>query len=95
MRPRDVVVDLVADLLGALGLETVFTSAGTGGVVDVTASERVRRRLLDRVPAELRAGRPRRGERAHVVVAALLEQPERYRPNGARCADDTDPLLRH
>ncbi|MCC6552818.1 MAG: restriction endonuclease [Polyangiaceae bacterium] len=31
--------DLVRDLLDALGLETVFSSAGTGGVVDVTARD--------------------------------------------------------
>lgn len=31
--------DLIADLLGSLGLETVFSSAGTGGVVDVTARD--------------------------------------------------------
>ena len=31
--------DLVRDLLESLGLETVFSSAGTGGVVDVTARD--------------------------------------------------------
>lgn len=31
--------DLIGDLLGSLGLETVFSSAGTGGVVDVTARD--------------------------------------------------------
>ncbi|MEJ7734656.1 MAG: restriction endonuclease [Polyangiaceae bacterium] len=31
--------DLLKDLLGALGLETVFSSAGTGGVLDVTARD--------------------------------------------------------
>jgi hypothetical protein len=31
--------DLITDLLGSLGLETVFSSAGTGGVVDVTARD--------------------------------------------------------
>jgi restriction endonuclease Mrr len=35
----DEFVDLVKDLLQALGLETVFSSAGTGGVVDVTARD--------------------------------------------------------
>lgn len=35
----DEFVDLLAELLGALGLETVFSSAGTGGVVDVTARD--------------------------------------------------------
>jgi restriction endonuclease Mrr len=35
----DEFVDLVTDLLSALGLETVFSSAGTGGVVDVTARD--------------------------------------------------------
>jgi restriction endonuclease Mrr len=35
----DEFVDLVTDLLGALGLETVFSSAGTGGVVDITARD--------------------------------------------------------
>lgn len=31
--------DLITDLLTALGLETVFSSAGTGGVIDVTARD--------------------------------------------------------
>lgn len=31
--------DLLKDLLEALGLETVFSSAGTGGVIDVTARD--------------------------------------------------------
>jgi hypothetical protein len=31
--------DTVKDLLAALGLETVFSSAGTGGVLDVTARD--------------------------------------------------------
>jgi hypothetical protein len=31
--------DLVRDLLDALGLETVFSSAGTGGVIEVTARD--------------------------------------------------------
>jgi hypothetical protein len=31
--------DLITELLGALGLETVFSSAGTGGIVDVTARD--------------------------------------------------------
>lgn len=31
--------DLITELLGSLGLETVFSSAGTGGVVDVTARD--------------------------------------------------------
>ncbi len=31
--------DLIGDLLSSLGLETVFSSAGTGGVVDVTARD--------------------------------------------------------
>jgi len=35
----DEFIDLVTDLLAALGLETVFSSAGTGGVVDVTARD--------------------------------------------------------
>jgi hypothetical protein len=35
----DEFADLVGDLLGALGLETVFSSMGTGGVVDVTARD--------------------------------------------------------
>lgn len=35
----DEFVDLINDLLKALGLETVFSSAGTGGVVDVTARD--------------------------------------------------------
>jgi restriction endonuclease Mrr len=35
----DEFVDLIKDLLDALGLETVFSSAGTGGVVDVTARD--------------------------------------------------------
>jgi restriction system protein len=35
----DEFVDVVKDLLEALGLETVFSSAGTGGVLDVTARD--------------------------------------------------------
>jgi hypothetical protein len=35
----DEFVDLVSDLLQALGLQTVFSSAGTGGVLDVTARD--------------------------------------------------------
>ena len=35
----DEFVDALRDLLEALGLETVFSSAGTGGVVDVTARD--------------------------------------------------------
>jgi restriction endonuclease Mrr len=35
----DEFVDLLKELLEALGLETVFSSAGTGGVVDVTARD--------------------------------------------------------
>lgn len=31
--------DVISELLGALGLETVFSSAGTGGIVDVTARD--------------------------------------------------------
>jgi restriction endonuclease Mrr len=35
----DEFIDTVKDLLEALGLETVFSSAGTGGVFDVTARD--------------------------------------------------------
>lgn len=35
----DEFVDVVKELLEALGLETVFSSAGTGGVLDVTARD--------------------------------------------------------
>jgi hypothetical protein len=35
----DEFVDTINELLGALGLETVFSSAGTGGVLDVTARD--------------------------------------------------------
>ncbi len=35
----DEFIDVVRDLLEALGLETVFSSAGTGGVFDVTARD--------------------------------------------------------
>ncbi len=35
----DEFVDLVKELLESLGLETVFSSAGTGGVLDVTARD--------------------------------------------------------
>jgi hypothetical protein len=35
----DEFVDIVKELLEALGLEMVFTSAGTGGVLDVTARD--------------------------------------------------------
>ena len=62
--------------------------------VEVAGGERLRRRLLDdeRLAAEgdARAGRPRRRERAHVVVAALGEQLERDRADGAGRADDAD-----
>lgn len=35
----DEFADLVKDLLSALGLETVFSSIGTGGILDVTARD--------------------------------------------------------
>jgi hypothetical protein len=35
----DEFADVVSELLGALGLETVFSSIGTGGIVDVTARD--------------------------------------------------------
>jgi hypothetical protein len=35
----DEFLDVITDLLSSLGLETVFSSAGTGGVVDVTARD--------------------------------------------------------
>jgi hypothetical protein len=35
----DEFADAIRDLLEALGLETVFSSAGTGGVIDVTARD--------------------------------------------------------
>lgn len=35
----DEFADLVKDLLGSLGLETVFSSIGTGGILDVTARD--------------------------------------------------------
>jgi len=35
----DEFADVIQELLGALGLETVFSSIGTGGVVDVTARD--------------------------------------------------------
>jgi Restriction endonuclease len=35
----DEFIDVVKELLDALGLETVFSSAGTGGVLDVTARD--------------------------------------------------------
>lgn len=35
----DEFIDIVTDLLSALSLETVFSSAGTGGVLDVTARD--------------------------------------------------------
>src|SRR5579862_1019949 len=35
----DEFIDTLRDLLSSLGLETVFSSAGTGGVVDVTARD--------------------------------------------------------
>ena len=65
--------------------------------VDVPGRERLGRRLLDEdlVVAErdARPGRPRRRERAH-VVAALGEQLERDRADGASGADDTDARSR-
>ena len=66
--------------------------------VDVPRRERLGRRLLDEdlVVAErqARAGRARRGERAH-VVAALGEQLECDRADRARGADDTDARCGH
>lgn len=35
----DEFADVLEELLGALGLETVFSSAGTGGILDVTARD--------------------------------------------------------
>ena len=35
----DEFADVIAELLGALGFETVFSSMGTGGVVDITARD--------------------------------------------------------
>jgi hypothetical protein len=35
----DEFADTISELLGALGLETVFSSAGTGGVLDITARD--------------------------------------------------------
>jgi hypothetical protein len=35
----DEFADMVTELLAALGLETVFSSAGTGGVLDITARD--------------------------------------------------------
>ena len=42
---------------------------------------------------EARAGRARRRERADVLVAPLGQKLERHRPDGSRCADDTDSRL--
>ena len=52
--------------------------------------ERLGRRLLDRPAAELLAGRPRRGEHAHVLVAARAQQLERDRADRAGRPDDAD-----
>src|SRR4030095_8385678 len=41
-----------------------------------------------------RAGRTRGRERADVLVAALGEEPERHRPDGARRARDPAPWVR-
>ena len=55
------------------------------------ASERLGRRLLDDEAAvELPSGRARRREGAHVLVAALAQQPQRHRADGAGGADDGD-----
>ncbi len=66
--------------------------------VEVTGCERLRRRLLDdqRLAAELdpRARRARGRERAHVVVAALGQQPERDLPDRAGRADYSEPHSR-
>ncbi len=58
--------------------------------VDVAARERLGRRLLDDVPADLLAGRARGREDADVLVAALAEQAERDGADGAGAADDAD-----
>ena len=66
--------------------------------VDVAGRERLVRRLLDEdlvvAEGQARAGRSRRGERAH-VVAALGEQLEGDRADRARGADDTDARCSH
>ena len=58
--------------------------------VDVAARERLGCRLLDRVPADLLAGRARGGEHAHVLEAVLAQQAERDGADGAGAADDAD-----
>ena len=58
--------------------------------VDVAARERLRRRLLDRVPADLAARRARRREDADVLEAVLAQQAERDGADGAGAADDAD-----
>ena len=66
--------------------------------VDVAGRERLVRRLLDEdlvvAEGQARAGRARRGERAH-VVAALGEQLQGDRADRARGADDTDARCSH
>ena len=64
--------------------------------IDVERLERLRRRLLDRAAVQLRAGRARRREQAHVVVAALGEDAAQHAAHRAGGADDGDAAsLRH
>ena len=46
-------------------------------------------------PADLAAGRARRGEHAHVLEAVLAEQAERDGADGAGAADDADAGRSH
>ena len=55
--------------------------------VEIARGEHCRGRLLDGRPAELLPGRPRRGEQAHVAVAALAQELDR---DGSDCAGRAD-----
>ena len=58
--------------------------------IEIAGGEHLRRRLLDRCPAELLPRGARGGEQAHVVVAALAQELQRDRSDRAGGADDAD-----
>src|SRR5579875_2844667 len=69
-------------------------AAGEEDEVELAGGERRGSGLLDREAAvEPSPGRARRGEGAHVPVAALPQEPQGHGPHGAGRADDADPGL--
>src|SRR5581483_3254958 len=83
-------LDGVGDELAGRG-----RAAGEEHEVEVARGERAGRRLLDDdAGAQLATCRPRGCKGPHVLVAALAEEPQRHRPDGARRADDADPRVR-